>query len=373
MNNRIGYLIKRNLLFWLSRKIDYPLVPPDVVQMNFTFDCNLRCKMCSMHEQKESLLSQGRQVDIDSDALMTIMRGAKDLGAKAVLFIGGEPFLRNDLFDLVKYAKNLGLASVIVTNGVLLNKENIEKSFNAGLEWLSISIDAASENTFRKIRGKNTFDIIINNLKNLNAIKEKERKEWPKAVAVCTIMNDNLEELSDVVYLCKELKIERVLFQPVVANNIDQAQRIASSPSFVTPDRFKILDTAIDKLIEYKKYSPSNYDFIANNIVFFKLVKKYFRGTVKYWQLPCYAGYNRVQIVQEGKLYFCVNQKKYIANFGDVKNDSLRKLWFSKEAKFYRKLIRKCKFPCLQWCAYRDEFIELSDIWQKTILFKNKR
>ena len=61
----IAQLSRRNFLFWLSRKLDYPLLPPDLVQINFTFRCNLRCKMCSMHEQMEYLQSQGRQVEID--------------------------------------------------------------------------------------------------------------------------------------------------------------------------------------------------------------------------------------------------------------------------------------------------------------------
>ena len=39
-------LFKKNLGFWLSRKIDFPLVPPDTLQLSLTNLCNLRCKMC---------------------------------------------------------------------------------------------------------------------------------------------------------------------------------------------------------------------------------------------------------------------------------------------------------------------------------------
>lgn len=362
-------LIRKNFIFWLSRRIDYPLSPPDMVQVNFTFDCNLRCKMCSMHEQKKLLSGQGRQVEIDSDTFKKIIRETKALGTNTILFIGGEPLLRKDLFELVRYSRDCGLNAVAVTNGVLLDECTLEKCLEARLDWLSVSIDAASEECFSKIRGENYLGRIINNLTILNELKSRKKSEFPKVVVVCTIMNDNLSELIDVVNLCRKFKVERVLFQPVVANNIDQTQRDENSPGIVSVKSIKNMETAINQLIAYKKSSSVNFDFIGNSIGYLKLIKKYFKGTVKQHEISCYAGYNRLQIVQEGKIYFCVNQKNYDASFGDIKNDSLKELWFSKKAKFYRKLIRNCRVPCLQWCSYRDEFMELTAVIQKRLLF----
>ncbi len=360
---------RKNFLFWLSRKIDYPLVPPDAVQVNFTFRCNLGCKMCSMQEQMKALRSRGRQVEIDSETLRKTMRETKELGVSDFILIGGEPFLRKDLPGLVRYAKSLELNTIIVTNGVLLNEEAIRKCFDSGVDWLSISIDAASDKAFGRIRGENVFGALMDNIRLLNKMKTDMKKEFPKIVTVCTIMDDNLEELQEVVRLCKKLEIERVIFQPVVANNTDQTERKEGSPGFVRPDRFDVLDKAIDGLIAYKKESAANFDFIANSIKNLRSIKRYFRGKAGHREFPCYAGYNRLQIVQEGKVYFCVNQQKYEANFGEISKDTLRELWFSKKARSYRRIIRKCRFPCLQWCSYREGFTEFSDIFQKKFLF----
>lgn len=327
--------------------------------------------MCGMYEQMRSLENQGRSVEIDSDAFRKVIREAKEIGAKTLLFIGGEPFVRDDLFDLVIYAKHLGLNPIIVTNGVLLNEENILKCFEAGIDWLSISIDAASEDTFRRIRGENVLPKIISNIELLNNLKKEKRRDFPRIVSVCTIMNDNLEELLDVVNLGRRLEIARIIFQPVVAHNIDQTKRDGDSLCLVPGERLKLLESTIDKLIAYKTKSPENFDFIVNNIWHLKLIKKYFNGQIRPRELPCYAGYNRLQVVQEGKVYFCVPQEKYEATFGDISRDTLQKLWFSKEARFRRKLIKRCNAPCLQWCSYRDEFIELMDVFEKRNLFKN--
>ncbi|MBD3263494.1 MAG: radical SAM protein [Candidatus Omnitrophica bacterium] len=365
-------LARKNLLFWVSRKIDYPLCPPDMVQVNFTFRCNLRCKMCSMHEQMNRLKGEGRQIEIDSVTFGKLIKETKEMGVDNILFIGGEPFLRKDLFELISFARSLGLNTIIVTNGVLLNEDNIRKCIDSGVDWLSISLDAASEASFSRIRGEKVFGKITDNIDRLNLIKKELSKEFPKIVSVCTIMDENLEELLDVVELCKKENIERVIFQPVVINNIDQTKRGDESAPLIRRERLTALDSSIDKLIAYKKKSPENYALIANDFKNLNMIKRYFRGKASIRQRPCYAGYNRLQIVQEGKVYFCVSQDEYVANFGDVKKDSLKDLWFSKEAKKYRKLIKKCKSPCLQWCSYRDAFIEFRDIFVKRRLFSKK-
>lgn len=365
--------LKKNGLFFLSRRTDFPLVPPDMVQVNFTFECNLRCKMCSMHQQKEFLRNQGRQVEIDSETLRKIIAETRQLGTDTILFIGGEPLLRRDIFDLVAYAKEYDLATVIVTNGVLLDENRIRSCFTSGVDWLSISIDGASDGVFRQIRGEKMFEKIGENIRLLNRLKAEEKRAFPKTVAVCTIMNENIEELPAIVKLCRELAFERIIFQPVVAKNIDQTQRGDNFSGAILSDRLSVARDAIDELIAYKKQDPRQFSFIANSIRYLELIKKSFAEDVAEEAYPCYAGFNRVQVVQEGKLYFCVSQENQEATFGDVTKHTLKELWYSSQAKEYRKMIKNCKVPCLQWCSYREGFIELEDFFVRRKLFGSKQ
>ncbi len=362
---RFFILLKRNFLFYLSRKFDYPFIAPDTLQVNFTFRCNLRCKMCSMYDRLQSLKAENRPYELGIPTIKKVIREASRMGVHYLILIGGEPFLEPRLFELISFANLCGINGItVVTNGTLFSQEIIEKMFESNLSNLSVSIDAASEDVASKIRGENVLNKMIDSINLINTLKEKANRSSPSMVCVCTIMDQNLEELMDVINLCKKLKISRIIFQPVVGNNTDQARADFSSSVFIPENRYEILDKAVDELIRYKLASKDNFAFIANDIRYLKLIKRYFRGKLKPQEIPCYAGYNRIQVVQEGKIYFCVNQDKYESTFGEVNTDSLEKLWLSRKAKSYRRLIRKCDFPCLQWCAYRDEFIELSDVFK---------
>ncbi len=327
--------------------------------------------MCSMEEQRKKLQGEGRQVEIDSEIFRKLIDETKELKVKTILFIGGEPLVRGDIFELVRYAREKGINPILITNGTLLTTENIIKCLENGVDWLSISIDAASEEVFSKIRGENVLASIMQNVKKLNELKDARKSSFPKVVIVCTIMNDNLEELLDIVNLSRDIQASRILFQPVVVNNIDQTQRGGRSV-LIPSDRIKLADESIDKLISYKKANIDNFDFIGNSLKHLRLMKKYFKGNMNYRDFPCYAGFNRVQVVQEGRVYFCVDQKKYKANFGDFKRDTLKELWYSKEARNYRKIIRGCKVPCLQLCSSRDEFVELKEFFQKKLFFRKE-
>jgi len=328
--------------------------------------------MCSMREQMEFLKTQGRRLEIDPDTFRKVIRETKELGTKNIILIGGEPMLREDIFDLVGYVKGMGLNTIIVTNGVLLSEDNIKKCLDGGVDWFSISIDAASEETFSKIRGRNLLSKIIRNIEVLNGLKKERRNELPKITVVCTIMDNNLEELLEVVRLSDRLNAEKIIFQPVVMNNANQSCRDTGS-TVMPPGRFNVLDESIDSLIAYKKSSPKNFDFIANSLKHLGLIRQYFKGPLGTDALPCYAGYNRLQIAQDYRVYFCIPPRESLdASFGDVSRDNLKELWYSEDAKIRRRLIRGCDVPCLQWCSYRDEFTEFRQIFQKFFLFKIK-
>src|SRR3990172_5345949 len=98
---------------------------PDLLEelwIYVTNRCNLRCSHC--------LVRGGELVkdELSLDGLKVLLKDATRLGAKRMFFTGGEPFLREDLFELITYAtEELELELVILTNGILLDEERIKR------------------------------------------------------------------------------------------------------------------------------------------------------------------------------------------------------------------------------------------------------
>lgn len=82
---------------------------PIVASLKITQRCNLRCTHCSWKNKITEELPTKQWKEIIKDVW--------DRGCRVVVFEGGEPTLRIDLKELIEYSSNLGLKSIVVTNG----------------------------------------------------------------------------------------------------------------------------------------------------------------------------------------------------------------------------------------------------------------
>jgi MoaA/NifB/PqqE/SkfB family radical SAM enzyme len=364
MNEIIKYfgLVLKNSLFWLSRKIDYPLLPPDILQLNFLYRCNLSCRMCSMK-------TKDHRLEVPLEVLKKLVDQAGMLGIKQALILGGEPFLSPGLFTLIKHVKKQKMISIVVTNGTLLNSDNLSGIESSGLDHLVISLDGSNEAILGAVRGPGVFATIEENIRKFNEFKTRHPQMATNISNCVTIMQQNIEDLLNIVELSRDWGVVSVVFQPVVANNTDQVKSGNISDTNIPSEKFAQMEMAIDRLIEFKKSSPENYSYVINSIRNLELIKKYFKGTLTRRDRKCYVGFNRFQVTQDNKVYFCVPTENNEVSFGNIQNDSIKDIWYSAKAKKYRIKAREIDCCCMQRCSYRDAFEEIESLWEKVRLF----
>jgi MoaA/NifB/PqqE/SkfB family radical SAM enzyme len=100
--------------------------------------------------------------------IKSVIDQAKQLGVIQVCFTGGEPLLREDIVELVRYAHDAGLITRIMTNGLLLARERVIKLKEAGLTQCSVSIDDADPDTHDRLRGlPGTYKKALDGIKTL--------------------------------------------------------------------------------------------------------------------------------------------------------------------------------------------------------------
>ena len=161
---------------------------------------------------------------------------------------GGEPFTRKDIFEILDYGKEKQLAISIVTNGLLLDKDVIEKLNEEDLDYLWISFEGLKEN-HEFLRGKGTFDATINKLSLLKKyykgktalrmsinkynINEKEAKKLHKDIETYGIPNtyisDSDNKYSGGIFVLTSAASKGLEFDAVLINDASESKYSSSS------------------------------------------------------------------------------------------------------------------------------------------------
>lgn len=143
---------------------------PVQINVELTSRCNLACGMCFKSFPDSS---QYRSGELSLAQINAIADEAREISVDSLWLSGGEPLMHPDVKQALRL---LGKAAPVdywmVTNGQLLEKDVARELVASGLTWVSISIDANSTNSYRRIRGA-SFDRLLRNIDGF--LDERER------------------------------------------------------------------------------------------------------------------------------------------------------------------------------------------------------
>jgi MoaA/NifB/PqqE/SkfB family radical SAM enzyme len=168
----------------------------DVFYLMFgiTYNCQLRCPHCCVGDNINT-----PQKELTTEEVKDVL----DQSAKAfvVNFFGGEPTMRPDIMELIKYASKKSVYVFCDTNGVKITKDYAKQLKNNGLELLYVSIDSPIPEKHDELRGmKGLFNIAVQGIKNALDI-------GLKSVLSTYVTKETLEngEFENVIKLARNL------------------------------------------------------------------------------------------------------------------------------------------------------------------------
>jgi radical SAM protein with 4Fe4S-binding SPASM domain len=155
-----------------------------LVAWETTRRCNLSCKHCRALAEDHPYSGE-----LDTDASFALLDQIRETGEPIVILTGGEPLLREDIFDIASYGTRIGLRMVMAPNGTLITRGNARKMKESGIKRISVSLDGAASESHDSFRGvEGAFD------KALAGI-ETAKQEGIEFQVNTTITKDNLEEI----------------------------------------------------------------------------------------------------------------------------------------------------------------------------------
>jgi len=175
-----------------------------VVVWNCTRRCNLKCVHCYSHSKDENYTGE-----MSTEEAKRFIDGLADFGVPVLLFSGGEPLLRHDLFELISYTRGKGIRAVISTNGTLITEETAPKLADAGLSYVGVSLDGLKpvHDTFRGVA--NSFERALAGIRASRSVGVKVGLRF-------TINKDNVDDIPGIFKLLEAESIPRICFYHLV-------------------------------------------------------------------------------------------------------------------------------------------------------------
>jgi len=266
----------------------------------------------------------------------TLIRVKKDFDISKIRLCvtGGEPLLRPEFFQIMEFARNLGYAWGMTSNGTLITEEVAYRLKKTGLRTVSISVDGLKDDHewFRQSEG--SYEKTIDGIKNLLKAKISH-------VQITTVVyHKNIDKL-DAMY--EEFKKVGVRSWRVI--NIEPIGRAKDNPDLMLSkeEYIRLFDFIREKRFEDKMevtYGCSH--FLGTDM----------EREVRKWYFLCNAGVYTASIMYNGDIGACLDiERRPELVQGNIRKDDLKDIWENK-FEIFRNDFRKTG-PCADCPEYR--------------------
>lgn len=162
-----------------------------IVVWNLTRTCNLKCAHC--YTDSEARKYGG---ELTTAECKTVLDDLAAFNVPAVLFSGGEPLMREDVFELAEYARSLGLHVVLSTNGTIIDEKLAKKFVDLKFAYIGISLDSAIPAVHDNFRGmQGAFERTMRGFRNCVAAGQKVGLR----LTLTRHTSENLDQLFDLI------------------------------------------------------------------------------------------------------------------------------------------------------------------------------
>ncbi len=258
-----------------------------ITDVNFevTYRCNLSCRICYLAHDHRNELTTGE-----------IKNVLDQLARENCLFLtitGGEPLLRNDIFEILDYATDNGFAVSLKTNGTLLDNKLAQRFKEINLVRIDISLLGGNARVHDSITGiSGSFEQALSAIKAL-------KKANLKVHVMSVITRGHIEEMSKIEKLCEELGVDDHTFTSFI---------YPCSDGNSSPTEYRLTDHELHGYYKFLKVAPGcNQDIKTPDDVL----------------LDCGSGRNVISITPEGKVVPCISLP---IELGDLRQQTVHEI-----------------------------------------------
>ena len=196
-----------------------PVVPtlPRSLYLETTNRCDSKCQTC---------IRTFRSLEKPADLTLEQVRAIAEqfpLLERVVLHGIGEPLLNAEIFAIVAYLKSRAVTVLFNSDAISLTARRALRLIESGLDEYRVSLDAATRETYQRLRGVDQFDRVVANVRRLVELERERGRSVPRVSLWFTASRANLDELPAFVQLAADLGVDEVYVQRLVFNGLGLA------------------------------------------------------------------------------------------------------------------------------------------------------
>lgn len=329
---------------------------PLEVYLIITDACNERCGTCNfwkgIYVQKDSAIMTTAEIKGLLDQM-------SEAGIPMLIITGGEPFLRKDIFELLRYARQKIPYVRVQTNGSLITQGAAKELAAIGVDELWVSLDG-SEETHDSIRGvKGSWKATVQGIEYIQSAKKSLGTATPNIMLNTVVNKMNILELSAIAQLGVRLGAGEILFNYIAdvhQERLRETEHILGA-SGIFSGQFSTQDTLSSSEHRLKKEVVRELREIArdNKIPVF-IDPLLLSGASERKVVRCILLWMNVVISPYGEVAPCQMMDRYI--MGNIRREPLLAIWNNKRFTALRKRCAHGLPVCSECCSPRRKIID---------------
>lgn len=340
----------------LTQLITGNVQTPHVASFLVNNRCNARCNMCLVSEY-----FQDQPNELTLENFKTMAENLHLENFESVVLSGaGEPLLNNDLFGILSFIKkNYHIGTLLATNGIALTPDKACELANLKLNGLSVSVNAATRDTYKQIMQVDCFGRVLENIRYYQSQTDNTKQVELSFVA----QRKNIDEFPAFIKLAHDLKVQRVIFRYAKLFPKEQRRKQALNKSNYLKDT--------DSLYYCQEYSDRCFQEAMGLAAKYRIIVEHNNNPLfnEDFQLKrCRLPFNELLVGIDGQVYPCCGAEAILKikvesgeyDFGNLLTQRLEEFWNNKHWKYIRymtlfpesKLTPECD-TCFEGIGYR--------------------
>ena len=277
---------------------------PLVVSWNLTRKCNLKCSHCYINATASELPNE-----LNTEESKRLIDQISEVSRPLLILSGGEPLLRKDVFELIRYGTEKGLRMGLGSNGGLIDAKVAKELKEAGIKTVSISLDSSRPEQHDEFRGVNGSW-----KKAVNAIKALRENNVLVQVNT-TLTQQNYGEIEEILSLVEEIGVENFHLFFLVPTGRGAKMADISPAMYESMIKNTFAKTAKHKLNVRPSCAPQ-----------FMRIAKDMGLDMRQWIRGCIAGLYYCRVYPNGDITPC----PYLPiKLGNIREKTFKEIWFN--------------------------------------------